>query len=213
MDPDEPLPDAVEETAPMTKLPNNSFCLLLNRFAMDVTWGSDSGISVSRNNLILLRIVQGMTYGTAGAPNTAAAIAVYLLKDTRNQKFKSSLNHSPVGFKSTLSSKPLNYPSGKRLSLSFNSSIIIIILNIRINEMKMGWDFWFHYEISGPRQEVQVFSFSITLWFLWFFSLSLSASGRGSWVESTSNLTLMLDPFFFFSLFFKIIMIMKKRLR
>jgi len=73
MDPEDP--EFVEETAPMTRFPSKSFCLLLSKFAIEVTCGCDSGKIVSRKRRILLNIVHGMTYGTAGAPKTAAAIA------------------------------------------------------------------------------------------------------------------------------------------
>lgn len=43
---------------------------------MDVTGGGEESESVSLKRRILLKIVHGMTYGTAGAPKTAAAIAV-----------------------------------------------------------------------------------------------------------------------------------------
>lgn len=68
---------------PKIKLPIASRDLSLNKLAMidaeaEVSCGCELLESPSRNIRILLRIVHGITYGTAGAPKTAAAIAASL---------------------------------------------------------------------------------------------------------------------------------------
>lgn len=91
MEGDEEDDDEPEALVPRIKLPMSNFCLSVMRPEMtEVTGcenaaaelaaaleaGEDDGERVSLNNRILLSIVHGMTYGTAGAPKTAAAIAV-----------------------------------------------------------------------------------------------------------------------------------------
>lgn len=58
------------------RLPINNFCLSVRIFDTIGVTGPAPGISVSRNIRIRRKIVHGMTYGAAGTPNTAAAMAV-----------------------------------------------------------------------------------------------------------------------------------------
>ena len=67
----------------------SNFCLSVRIFVTIGDTGGAFGIRVSRNIRIRLRMVHGMTYGAAGTPNTAAAMA-----ERRNEmKMRSKLAH------------------------------------------------------------------------------------------------------------------------
>lgn len=70
---------------PMSKFPINNLCRsVMTPSISDAPMGDELGTNVSLNKRILLKMVQGITYGAAGIPKTAAAMAV--VSDVRRRE-------------------------------------------------------------------------------------------------------------------------------